>query len=465
MAAHVTSRADPRQWGAHEYFNGASNARTARRTGAGLRGFRGAARRVGVIDAGSPAPSPSPSSSALAPFRFPAFRAIWIANLASNMGSMIQSVAAAWLMTELTPSHQFVALVQASASIPIMLLGIFAGAIADNFDRRRVMLAAQSAMLVVSAALTVTTWIGAMSPVLLLCFTLAVGCGTALNAPAWQASVRLQVGHEHLPQAIALNTIAFNLARSVGPALGGLLISLTGPAPAFALNALSYVALILVLLRWRPDITPPKRTPILAAIATGMRFCAQSDPLRRILARGLVFGLGAASFQALLPSLVRDRLHGTEIVYGLCLAAFGAGSICAALGIGAMRRRWGSETVVGASALIFAAALIPVAVTRSLSLILLASFVTGAMWVSTLTTLNVAMQLRSPESILGRCLSIYQAVTFGGMALGAYLLGLIADLWSLPVALFAAAAWLALSAPALRIFAPMPRRDEGRVLP
>ena len=130
-----------------------------------------------------------------------------------------------------------------------------------------------------------------------------------------------------------------------------------------------------------------------------------------------------------------------------------------------MRRRWGSETVVGASALIFAAALIPVAVTRSLPLILLASFVTGAMWVSTLTTLNVAMQLRSPESILGRCLSIYQAVTFGGMALGAYLLGLVADLWTLPVALLVAAAWLAVSAPALRIFAPMPGRDEGRVLP
>src|SRR3546814_78867 len=346
----------------------------------------------------------------------------------------------------ISPSHLFIALVQASATIPIMLIGIFAGAIADNFDRRRVMLAAQTGMLIVSALLALTTWMGAMNPLLLLCFTLAVGCGTALNAPAWhasvrlpvghdhlppalalntiashpaprlgpapaggvadncgrrrvmlaaptgmlivsallalttwmgamnpllllcftlavgcgtalnapawQASVRLQVGHEHLPQAIALNTIAFNLARSVGPALGGLLISIMGPAAGFGLNALSYVALIVVLLRWHPEITPPKRSPMLSAIATGIRFCAQSDPLRRILVRGFTFGLGAAGFQALLPSVVRDQLAGTAIVYGLCLGGFGAGSIFAALWIGKARHRWGSDRLVGASSLV-----------------------------------------------------------------------------------------------------------------
>ena len=407
----------------------------------------------------------SPAPSALAPFRFPAFRAIWIANLASNMGSTIQAVGAGWLMTELTPSHLFIALVQASATIPIMLIGIFAGAIADNFDRRRVMLAAQTGMLIVSALLALTTWMGAMNPLLLLCFTLAVGCGTALNAPAWQASVRLQVGHEHLPQAIALNTIAFNLARSVGPALGGLLISIMGPAAGFGLNALSYVALIVVLLRWHPEITPPKRSPMLSAIATGIRFCAQSDPLRRILVRGFTFGLGAAGFQALLPSVVRDQLAGTAIVYGLCLGGFGAGSIFAALWIGKARHRWGSDKLVGASSLVFAAAMAAIAPAHSLPPVIAAAFVAGICWVSTMTTLNVAMQLRSPEAILGRCLSIYQAVTFGGMALGAWLLGIIADLWSLPAAIAAAAVWLVASSLLLRSLAPMPRRDEGRVLP
>ncbi|WP_432770241.1 MFS transporter [Sphingopyxis sp.] len=403
--------------------------------------------------------------ASLAPFRFPAFRAIWIANLASNMGSMIQSVGAAWLMTELTTSHLFIALVQASATLPILLLGVVAGAIADNYDRRAVMLAAQGFMLAASALLTVATWSGVLTPALLLAFTLAVGCGTALNSPAWQASVRLQVGHADLPQAIALNTIAFNLARSVGPALGGLLISLTSPALAFAFNAVSYVALIVVLLRWHPDVTPPRRTPMLGAIATGIGFCMASRPVRRILARGFAFGLGAAGFQALLPSLVRDRLHGSEITYGLCLGAFGLGSIFCALWIGAARRRWGSDRVLGIAATTFAAMMVPVALTQNLLVVLAAAFVAGGAWVSTFTTLNVAMQLRSPEEILGRCLSIYQAVTFGALALGAYVLGLVADLTSLSAAILASGTWLAGAALILRIVAPMPQRDEGRVLP
>ena len=408
--------------------------------------------------------TPAPPS-ALAPFRYPAFRAIWIANLASNMGSMIQSVAAAWLMTEITNSHVLIALVQASATIPILLLAVFAGAIADNFDRRRVMLAAQTGMLIVSALLTLTTYLDAITPLSLLFFTLAVGCGTALNGPAWQASVRLQVGPRDLPQAIALNIIAYNLARSVGPALGGLLISIVGTAAAFGLNAISYIVLIVVLLRWHPETTQRRRTSMLTAIAAGIRFCAQSDPVRRVLIRGFAFGFGAAGFQALLPSLVRDRLHGTEVIYGLCLAAFGAGSIFGALLVSSARHRWGSDRVVTAASLIFAAAMLPVALTTSLQWVIVAAFVAGGAWVSTLTTLNVAMQLRSPEEILGRCLSIYQAVTFGAMALGAYTLGLIADLASLPAAILISAGWLILSALVLRFVAPMPRRDEGRLLP
>ena len=148
---------------------------------------------------------PQPSGGTFSPFRYPIFRAIWIANLFSNLGSTLQSVGAAWLMTELTPSHQLVALVQASATVPIMLFGMFAGAIADNYDRRRVMLAAQVGMLTVSAALAALTYAGWISPFLLLAFTLTVGAGTALNSPAWQASVRQQVAPKEIPQAIALN--------------------------------------------------------------------------------------------------------------------------------------------------------------------------------------------------------------------------------------------------------------------
>ncbi|MBS0482267.1 MAG: MFS transporter [Proteobacteria bacterium] len=400
-----------------------------------------------------------------APFAYPAFRAIWIANLTSNLGSMIQSVAAAWLMTDLTTSHQLVALVQASVTIPVMLLGVLAGAIADNYDRRLVMLAAQAGMLVTSALLALFTFAGTIGPWLLLAFTLAMGCGSALNAPAWQASVRLQVAPADLPQAISLNTIAFNLARSVGPALGGLLISLTNPAVAFALNSLSFVALIVVLLRWHPETRPRVRRPIGASIMQGLRFCAGSSPLRRILARGFAFGFCAASYQAVMPVLVRDKLHGSEIDYGLVLGAFGIGSIVIALWVAPLRRRFGSEAVVRAASLAFASAILLVGHAPALAPAIVGALIAGGGWVAVLTTLNVAMQLRSPEAILGRCLSIYQAATFGGMALGAYSMGLASDIVGLTPAMTGAAGLMAFSALFLPLFAPMPERDEGRVEP
>lgn len=400
---------------------------------------------------------------ALAPFRFPAFRALWTANLASNLGSMVQSTGAAWLMTDLTKSHQLIALVQASTTIPILLLAVFAGAIADNHDRRKVMLAAQVMMLVASAALALLTWLGDIGPLSLLAFTLAVGAGTALNGPAWQASVRLQVGPGDLPQAISINTIAYNLARSVGPALGGLLIALTSPALAFGLNSLSYVALIVVLLRWRPEAPARERQPMLASIRTGIAFCTGSSPVRRILLRGMTFGLGAAGFHALLPVVVRERVHGNEVDYGLLLGAFGVGSILTALWIAPARRKLGSEAVVSIAALIFAAMMVPLATAVTLPPLLASALVAGGAWVATFTTLNVAMQLRSPEAILGRCLAIYQALTFGGLALGAYAMGLMADLVGVAPAILGAAAFMALSLPVLRWRAPMPSPGEGRV--
>lgn len=399
----------------------------------------------------------------LAPFRHPAFRAIWIANLASNLGAMIQSVGAAWLMTELTNSHRLIALVQASATIPIMLFGLFAGAIADNFDRRRVMLAAQTGMLVASAVLALLTWEGLITPYLLLAFTLTVGTGTALNSPAWQASVRQQVGLRDLPQAISLNTISFNLARTVGPALGGLLISLWDISLAFAINAISFIAMIVVLLRWRPEQEPRTPQPMLASIGSGIRFCASSSPIRRVLLRGLVMGFGLAGYQALVPAVVRDRLHGNELQFGLMLGLFGVGSIVCALFVGPLRRRFGTEWLVTGAVAAFVVAQTILAAATSLTAALPATFIAGAGWVATFTTINVAMQMRSPDEILGRCLSIYQAVSFGAMAVGAWTWGSLADWRDLPFSLHAASAWLVVTLLLLRWLAPMPSRDEGRI--
>ncbi len=412
----------------------------------------------------APADPQAASGSVFAPFAYPAFRAIWTANLASNLGAMIQSVAAAWLMTELTPSHQLVALVQVSASLPIMLLGLFAGVIADNYDRRKVMLAAQFVMLGASALLAVMTWAGQIGPLSLLALTLAVGCGTALNSPAWQASVRLQVGPQALTQAISINAIAFNLARSVGPALGGLLISLTGPAAAFALNTCSYLALIVVLLRWQTEVPARVRLPILPAIREGIAFCARSSPVRRALVRGAVFGFGAAAAYALLPLVVREQIGGDATDYGLVFGAFGLGSILTALWVAPARRRWGSEAVVSAATAVFALAMLPLAAATTLGPAIVAAALCGGGWVATWTSINVAVQLRSPEAMLGRCMSIYQAVTFGGLALGAWCWGLVSDLAGLPLAIRAAALLLLATLPLLRWLTPMPTRDEGRIV-
>ncbi|MEO5587572.1 MAG: MFS transporter [Novosphingobium sp.] len=416
-----------------------------------------------MADIESPIAERSQPGGALAPFRYPAFRAIWIANLASNIGSMIQSVGAAWLMTDLTSSHRMIALVQSSATVPILLFGVFAGAIADNFDRRRVMLAAQIGMLLASAGLAALTWGGTITPTLLIVFTLTVGAGTALNSPAWQASVRQQVGLADLPQAISLNSISFNLARTVGPALGGLLISLWHVSLAFALNAFSFVAMIVVLLRWRPQWEPRERKPILPAIALGVRFCAGSSPIRRVLLRGLVLGFGLAGYQALVPAAVRGPLHGSEIDFGLMLGLFGIGSIACALFLTRLRRRFGTEAVITLATLAFVAAQTILASAHSLAQALPATFIAGAGWVAIFTTINIAMQMRSPEAILGRCLSIYQAVSFGGMAVGSWVWGAIADWRDLSFALHAASVWLVVTLVILRFVAPMPGKDEGRI--
>lgn len=393
--------------------------------------------------------------------KHPVFRAIWIANLFSNLGSTLQSVGAAWMMTELTPSHQLVALVQASATVPLMLFGVFAGAIADNYDRRMVMLAAQVGMLAVSALLAGLTYAGLITPILLLAFTLTVGIGTALNSPAWQASVRQQVDHEDLPQAIALNSISFNIARSVGPALGGMLISIWDVSFAFAINAISYVGLIGVLLWWRPEPRQIKPRPILPAVAVGMKYCASNQPLRRILTRGFALGFGLAAYQALLPTVVSDLIAGSELDFGMMLGLFGIGSIVTAPLLGAIRAKLGLEGILALGAALFAGSLSVLAEVHSIPFALPCAFVSGMAWVLILTTVNTAVQMRSPEEILGRCLSIYQAVTFGGMAIGSWVWGAAADWQGLPFALHGGSVFLILSFAGLWLVAPLPRLGEG----
>jgi len=241
------------------------------------------------------------------------------------------------------------------------------------------------------------------------------------------------------------------------------LISVWGTSLAFLINALSYIGLIGVLLWWKPAPRAIERRAILPAVAIGIRYCASSPPLRRILMRGLALGFSLAAYQALLPTIVSDQLHGNEFHFGLMLGLFGIGSILTAPFIGAIRRKLEMEGVLALGSAMFVFVLSLLAQVQVIWYALPAAFVGGMAWVLILTSINTAVQMRSPDAILGRCLSIYQAVTFGGMALGSWAWGAIADWHDLPAALHAASAFLVVSFVILRWVAPLPKPGEGVV--
>lgn len=374
------------------------------------------------------------------PFGIPLFRAVWAASLVSNFGGLIQSVGASWMMTSLSGSPQMIALVQASTSLPIMLLSLWAGAVADNLDRRRVMLAAQFFMLAVSALLALGTWAGLLTPWLLLAFTFLIGCGTAINGPAWQASVGDMVPRAMLPSAVAVNSMGFNVARSLGPAIGGAIVAALGAAAAFLVNAASYVGLIIVLARWKPDL-PPARLPrerIGVAMGAGVRYVALSPAIRIVLGRAALFGFAASAVPALMPLIARDIVAGGPLTYGLLLGGFGLGAVGGALGSGWVRSHLSTEALVRISALALAIGAAASASTAWLAVTLVALALCGAGWVLALSTFNVSVQMASPRWVVARALSLYQMAAFGGMATGSWLFGVVASGHGVEAALIAA---------------------------
>ncbi len=366
---------------------------------------------------------PVPTPSAFSPFRSRIFLAMWIASLLSNFGSLIQNVGATWLMTSLAPSADMVALVQVSTVLPIMLFSLPAGAAADVWDRRVIMVVAQGAMLAVSVALAVLAWLGHVTPWLLVALTFLLGMGAALYGPAWQSSVREQVPRPELPAAVALNSVAFNLARAAGPALGGAIVAWAGAQVAFGINAVSYLGLIAVLVAWRRPPSEARLPPetMLAAMLAGLRFARLSHSLQTVLVRAGTFGFFAAALWALIPLVARDLLGGGAITYGLLLAAFGGGAVGGALVGGIVRERFSSEVIVAGGSAAFGGAGLVVAFSPYLSITFLALVLGGAAWLLVLSTFNVTVQLRTPRWVVGRAMAIYQAGVFGGLALGGWL--------------------------------------------
>jgi len=368
-------------------------------------------------------------ASVLAPFRHQTFRTLWLATLASNLGGLVQSVGAGWMMTTLTDSHNMVALVQASTTLPIMIFSIAAGALADNFDRRTVMLVAQSGMALVSLGLAIMAALGLLNPWLLLAFTFLIGCGTALFNPSWQASMGDVVPREDLPGAVTLNSMGFNMMRSVGPAVGGLIVALAGAAAAFAVNAVSYLALIAALWKWQPQRAKSSlpREKLGSAMGAGIRYVMMSPNLLIVLFRGFLYGFAAIVIMALLPSVAEENVGGGALIYGTLLGCFGLGAIAGALLNNPLRERFDNETIVRLACLGFALSAVGLGFSRDAVLSHIALLPAGACWVLALSLFNVSIQLSSPRWVVGRALSLYQTATFGGMALGSWAWGLTAD--------------------------------------
>ncbi len=398
--------------------------------------------------------------SAFAPLREKTFRTIWTASVVSNFGQLILGVGAAWEMTSLTNSPSMVALVQTALMLPLMLVALPAGAIADMFDRRKIALAGLGFSTVSSVVLTTLAFMGLTSPWMLLGFCVLIGVGVALYSPSWQASIGEQVSAEHLPAAIALGTISYNVARSFGPAIGGVVVLAFGAKAAFALNATFYIPLMIAFFLWRrvhkPSRLPPER--IDRAIVSGGRYALHSPPIRTVLTRAFAFGLTSATGAALAPLVARDLLGGTAATYGILLGASGVGAVLGALLVGDLRERVANETAVRFFAMISALALIVVGLSHHLVISCIALFFCGGANILTVALLNVTVQLSAPRWVTARAISLYSSALTGGIGLGAWLWGTVAAHSSVTIAFICSGLAVLLTIP-LGLWMPLPR-DE-----
>jgi MFS family permease len=380
----------------------------------------------------------------------------------SNFGHLILGVGAAWEMTRLANSAEMVALVQSALMLPLMLVAVPAGAAADMFDRRKVAMAGLGFATICAATLTTLSMLHLTTPWLLLAFCSLIGGGVALYGPAWQASVREQVSVEHLPAAVALGSISYNVARSFGPAIGGVVILLAGAKAAFAVNAVCYVPLFLAFLFWRrkpaPARLPPERMD--RAIISGARYVIHSPAIRTVLIRSLFYGFVGSAIAALTPIVARSTLHGGAGVYGLLLGFYGAGAVGGAMLTGHVRDRFKAEHAVTVFAVITGFMTVVIGFSASLPLTAAAMAIAGAAWMLLATMLNLGVQFSAPRWVTARALSLYQSALTGGSALGAWIWGRMASEHSVGYALAISGVVLLVS-PLLGLVLPLPAVSDA----
>ena len=400
--------------------------------------------------------------SAWAPLRHPMFRALWLAQTGSNLGGWMQTVAAQWFLIQAGSGSAIVAWVQAASLLPVLFLSLFAGVLADRFDRRGWLLAMNIVSAALAVVLTVLSGIGVLGAPSLLLMTFLLGSSAALSAPAWQAIQPDLVPRQEIPAAAALGGITVNAARAVGPAIAGILVAWTGPTFVFALNAVSFLGVVIALVRWpRPERTAPTWTePFGDSLAAGLRYLASGPIVRRLLLRSLLFALPASALWSLLPSAAGSLLGVGATGYGLLLGMLGVGSILGAVLMPFLTRYLSSSATLGLSAAVFAVGTVSVA-WWPLPVVVPVLLLTGIAWTATLTTLNAAMQLSAAPWVRARAISAYLLVLLGGQGLGAFLWGAVSAMAGVAVTLAIAAGLLLLVAASVLV---LPLRPEtGRL--
>ena len=377
--------------------------------------------------------------SALEPLRERTYRRIWSASVLSNFGQLILGVGAAWEMTRLTKSAGLVALVQSALMLPLMLVSVPAGAIADMFDRRKIAVVGLSFATLCAAVLTTLAFNGLTTPWILLAFCSLIGAGVALYNPAWGASIAEQVPPEHFPAAVALGSISYNVARSFGPAVGGVIVLAAGARAAFLTNALAYLPLLTAFLLWRRKLVAPRLPPerIDRAIVAGARYALHSSPVRATMVRAFSFGLAGAAASALVPLVARDVLKGNASTYGLLLGCSGVGAVVGALLVSTARDRLTIDQSFRLCAIVSGLMVLGIGLSHLLVATAIAMVIAGVVNMLAIALLNVGVQLSVPRWVAGRAIAGYQASLTGGIAVGAWLWGHVAAQWSIESAFLA----------------------------
>jgi MFS family permease len=383
------------------------------------------------------------------------YRNLWFASTVSNLGSWMQDTAGTWLMTVLTGSPLLIALMQTAASLPVVVLGMLAGAMADIVERRRLLIFWQAWMLGAVALLSALTFFNIISPWVLLILTFLLNIGAAMNAPAWQAIMPEIVPHNQLPDAVSLNSAGFNLARALGPALGGLMVAAflhadTGAANVFLLNSISFIGVILVLYQWRrtplfKSALPTER--LFGSARAGLRYLRYAPRLQAAFVRTFIFALFVSAVWSLLAVVASRDLHQGALGYGILNGSMGFGAVIGATSLPRTRRILSADKIIHGASLVFVATLAVLAMVRQPLVIIPMLIAGGFAWTSAMSTLNLAVQISAPAWVQARALGAYQTVFAGGMSLGSVIWGAVAEHVSTPKALLSAGVGLLATLP------------------